>query len=91
MALTEAWLKSKHRKLCEKSEEKTDRDGMRVRVSPKGKITFQMRFRYEGKAARMDLGTYPLISLKEAREKALEMRAKLEQGYDPRIVKKIER
>ncbi|WP_438461986.1 tyrosine-type recombinase/integrase [Marinomonas sp. PE14-40] len=91
MALSEAWLKSKHKKLSEKSEEKTDRDGMSVRVSPKGKITFQMRFRYEGKAARLDLGSYPLISLKEAREKALEMRAKLEQGYDPRIVKKIER
>lgn len=91
MALSEAWLKSKHNKLNEKSEEKTDRDGMSVRVSPKGKITFQMRFRYEGKAARLDLGTYPLISLKEARVKVLEMRTKLEQGHDPRVIKKMEK
>jgi len=91
MALSEAWLKSKHKKPNEKVLEKGDRDGMSVRVSPKGKIVFQMRFRYAAKVARLDLGSYPLISLKQAREKTQEMRAKLEQGFDPRMVKKIEK
>ncbi len=91
MALTEAWLKSKNNKLIEKTEVTTDRDGMSVRITPKGKIIFQMRFRYDGKAARMDIGTYPLISLKSARERVLEMRSKLEKGFDPRIVKKMEK
>ncbi len=53
-----------------------------------GKITFQVRFRLEGKAARVDLGTYPLISLKDARKKTIEIRALIEQGIDPRVEKK---
>ena len=55
MALTDAWLKSVHRKPRERSLEKADRDGMGARVTPAGKVVFQLRFRYQGKAARMDL------------------------------------
>jgi hypothetical protein len=36
------------------------------------------------------LGSYPLISLKEAREKALEVRSLIEKGIDPRIERKLE-
>ena len=46
-----------------------------------------MRFRYGGKAARVDLGTYPLLSLKDARVEVLALRAKLEKGHDTRVVK----
>lgn len=89
MPITETWLKANNGKPREKVEEKSDRDSLSVRVSAKGKITFQVRFRSEGKAARVDLGTYPLISLKEAREKTIEIRALIEQGIDPRVEKKI--
>ncbi|EPJ49180.1 MAG: integrase family protein [Osedax symbiont Rs2] len=41
---------------------------MSVKIIPKGKITFQIRYRLDGKAKRGDLGTYPLLSLKDARE-----------------------
>ena len=91
MSITETWLKANHGKPREKVEEKSDRDSLSARVSAKGKITFQIRFRFDGKGARIDLGSYPLISLKEAREKALEVRSLIEKGIDPRIERKLEK
>lgn len=91
MSITDLWLKSVHKKSHEKLFEKTDRDGLSVRVSKVGKVVFQYRFRYQGKFARYDIGSYPLISLKEAREEVLVRRGQLEQGYDPRVNKRVER
>lgn len=76
MALSDAWLKANKDKPRDKVEVKTDRDGLSVRVSPKGKITFQLRYRYNGKAMRMDIGTYPGTSLKEARTEVDRLRGK---------------
>lgn len=69
MALTETWLKANNRKLRDKAAEKTDRDGLSARLSPKGKNTYTLRYQYFGIAGRVDLGLYPLMSLKEARTK----------------------
>lgn len=91
MPLSDSWLKSALGKESDKPYEKTDRDGLSVRVSAKGKVVFQMRFRYAGKMQRCDLGTYPLITLKTAREECMRYRAALEKGDDPRIVKAVER
>lgn len=91
MALTDGWLKANHRKSRDKIDTKADRDGLSARVSAKGKITFQLRYRYAGKPARLDLGTYPLMTLKAARDETHRLRAELEQGRDPRVVKKTER
>lgn len=90
MALTDAWLKAAYRKPRERAVEKADRDGMGARVTPTGKVTFQLRYRYQGKAARMDLGTYPAMSLKDARDEAIKRRGQLEQGHDPRMMKRLE-
>lgn len=84
MALTESWLKSHHQKPHDKVTEVADRDGMSVRVSPKGKIVFQLRFRWRGKAQRLDLGVYPDMSLKQARLHTWEMREQIAQGIDPK-------
>lgn len=89
MAITDTWLKANNNKERDVQEEKTDGNGMSARVSPKGKITFQLRFRHDGKQARIDIGTYPLISLKDARAKCLEYRAMIENGVDPRVEKKL--
>lgn len=90
MALTDAWLKSVYRKQREQALVKTDRDGMSARVSPAGKVIFQLRFRYQGKQSRLDLGTYPAMTLKEARDEAIKRRGQLEQGHDPRTQKQVE-
>ncbi|MFA0813906.1 tyrosine-type recombinase/integrase [Microbulbifer epialgicus] len=91
MALSDTWLKANTGKKREKRIEKADRDGLSVRVTPQGKITFQLRYRYEGKPARVDLGSYPLMTLKNARSEGLRLKGKLEQGYDPRVVKQLEK
>ncbi len=90
MALTDAWLRAVLRKKHEKVVEKADRDGLSARVTSTGRVIFQIRFRYQGKAARLDLGTYPAMTLKQARNEALRRRAQLEQGHDPRVQKKVE-
>lgn len=85
VALTEAWLKANNKKSREKVEEKTDRDGMSVRVSPKGKIVYQVRYYFDGKQSRVDLGSYPVMSLKEARDECFQVRSMLENGRNPKI------
>lgn len=91
MALSEAWLKANHKKEREKTEERADRDALSVRVSPKGKIVFQLRYNYAGKAKRLDLGSYPLMSLKDARAEGQRLRAQLEQGHDPKNIRRKEK
>jgi len=91
VALTDTWIKANHNKERAKAIEKTDRDGLSARLSPKGKVTFQMRYLYDSEAKRIDLGSYPLMSLKEARAEAQRLRAQLEQGHDPKIIRLLEK
>ena len=88
MALTDAWLKANVGKQRPKQEVKTDRDALSVRISPKGKITFQYRYRHDGKQDRMDLGAYPAMTLKEARDDVDKWKEELKQGHNPKLVKK---
>jgi hypothetical protein len=91
MALSDTWLKSNNGKARAALEERGDREGLGVRITPKGKITFQLRYRYHGTPKRLDLGSYPLMSLKEARGEALRLRAQHEQGHDPKVVRLLEK
>ena len=43
MALSDAWLKANNNKARPGRAEFSDRDGLGVRVTPKGKIVFQER------------------------------------------------
>ena len=83
MALSDSWLKSNNGKVRDSVEIVTDRDALSVRISPKGKIVFQYRYRVNGQSKRIDIGTYPLLSLKEARIQAQSYKAELDQGKDP--------
>jgi len=91
MALSDAALRSMLGKEYEKVQVKTDRDGLSARISRKGRITFQYRYRWNGQGERVDIGTYPATSLKEARDEALRMRGELEQNRNPRIIKRLAR
>jgi integrase len=66
--------------------ELADRDGLSARVSPKGLISFNYRFRWQGKQQRIKLGRYPDITLSEARDKISGYRKVLSEGLDPRQV-----
>lgn len=88
--ITDTWLKKNLGKEREVLHVEADQEGLSARVSPKGKITFQMRFRYNGKQARLDLGSYPNMTLKQVRIEHLKMKGILETGHDPRLYKKVE-
>lgn len=91
MAISDSWLKAASGKTSDAPYEKTDRDGLSVRVSAKGKITFQLRYRYAGRMQRCSIGSYPLIGLKQARQECERYRSALAQGDDPRHIRMIEK
>lgn len=71
----------------EKRYEVADKEGLSIRVTPKGAKTFQYRYRFFGKPDRIDYGSYPEISLSDAREYHRKDRALLEKGLNPKEVK----
>lgn len=91
MALSDAWLRSVVGKERDKVLVKSDRDGLSVRVSPKGRVVFQYRYQWAGKGERLDIGTYPATGLKEAREEVIRLRGELESNRNPRLVKQAEK
>ena len=93
MRITDNWLKASWRKYRPKMLERADRDGLTVRVSTTGRISFVVRFRYDGSrnTKRLVIGSYPRMSLQSARAETGRLRGRLEQGHDPRIVRKLEK
>lgn len=88
MALSDTKL----RKLLGKEQDfriLTHRDGLRIRVTTKGVLTWQYRYRFDGKQVILSLGRYPGMSIKEAQSHIPDFQNWLAQGRDPRIEYKI--
>ena len=83
MALSDTKLRSLHGKPYSGSPEVSDADGLSARISPKGVINFQFRYRWHGKAQRLGIGRYPAVALKEARAITSELRTLYDRGIDP--------
>lgn len=66
-------------------EEHTDAmvPGLRLRVSSKGRKAWTVRTRHDGKQINKTLGTYPVLSLADARDRAREFLIELEQSGLP--------
>ena len=58
--------------------------GLAMRVLPSGGKTWALRARLGGQRIRIDLGTYPATTLKDARRKARDALRIIERGDDPR-------
>lgn len=83
-ALTDAFLR-KVKPPTEGRDEYSDtlRQGLRLRVLPSGRRTWMYEKRIRGGAKRKHtLGTYPGMSIKEARDVALELQLEAERGID---------
>ena len=85
MPLSDTKLRNIEGKPYSGKPELADRDGLGVRISKKGTIAFQYRFRWNKKEARLTVGRYPDVTLKQAREFIPEIRGILAQGVDPRL------
>lgn len=60
-----------------------DGEGLRLRIFPSGKKSWQFRYQINGTRKTMSLGSYEFVSLKEARLKAHDARKLIDQGIDP--------
>lgn len=64
-----------------------DIDGLSLYVATSGTKSWHFRFMWAGKQSRMSLGTYPEISLKEARLLRDKARSSVARGVDPRVAR----
>jgi integrase len=85
MPLTDAKLRVIAGKDYDGPPEIADRDGLSIRVSPRGVISFQRRFRWQGKPARVKFGNYPELSLSDARKANDRAKESAKKGIDPRF------
>ena len=68
-----------------------DSHGLAIEVNPNGSKLWRHRFRYNNKATMMSLGSYPMVSLLEARQKRDSKKQLLSQSINPaRVQSKID-
>lgn len=65
-----------------------DGDGLFLFISTRGTKSWRFRYRYLGKEQELTFGTYPELSLLDAREKRLETRKLIATGKNPLVEKK---
>lgn len=57
--------------------------GLSVRVTPEGRKTFTVKYRYGVKQKRLTIGVYPRMPLAKARERAMDYLRQVDEGSDP--------
>lgn len=62
-----------------------DSDGLFLYIAENGTKSWHYRFTWHGKQARISMGVYPAIGLRDARVRRDEARALVAKGIDPRI------
>jgi integrase len=74
-------------------QEILDRDGLYFIVQPSGVKSWALRYRRrsDGKAIKHTIGSYPAVTLKDARSAAIALRAEIERGADPHGAKVVAR
>lgn len=86
MASSDTKLRSTYGKLYSGLSEITDSDGLGIRITPRGVISFQFRFRCNGKQHRLGLGRYPAIILRDASNMVADLRESVDKSIDPRLM-----
>ena len=89
MSLSE--LKVRNAKPKEKFYKLTDGDGLYIHVTEKGAKLWRFRYRFGGKEKLLALGSYPEVSLLDARQRRDEARRQLANGIDPGAVRKAQK
>ena len=85
VSLTQKLVESAPLPLSCKSVEHFDQrmPGLVLRVSAGGAKSWNVIYRYQGRARRLTLGRYPVISLDDARARAREVLCGVSRGIDP--------
>jgi integrase len=69
----------------------TDGNGLHLLVNPNGSKLWRLRYRFSGKQNMLSLGSFPEISLADARAKRDDARKLLANGIDPSRQKKLDK
>ncbi len=89
MALSDVMIRNK--KPPGKQVKLYDSDGLFLLVTPQGGKYFRFKYRFDRKEKTLALGTYPEISLTDARQRRDEARKQVAHGIDPGAVKKAQK
>jgi hypothetical protein len=57
--------------------------GFGVRITPAGVVSFVLNYRIRGRERRYTIGRHPELTATAARERAMQLRVGLINGYDP--------
>lgn len=88
MAMTDAAVRGA--KPREKAYRIRDTRGLYLEVTPAGRKHWRFRYKTDGKESMLSLGSYPDVTLLDARQKALELRKGLKAGVNPSAARKAE-
>jgi hypothetical protein len=89
MALTDLIIRNA--KPAEKQQKLADERGLYLIVAPSGGKWWRLKYRFGGKENSLSLGTFPDVSLKEARERRDAARKLLSNGVDPSVDRKVQK
>ena len=81
MPLTDTAIRTA--KSTDKAVKLFDGGGLYLEIAPSGGKWWRLKYRFQGKEKRISLGTYPTVSLKDARERREQAKRLIEQGIDP--------
>ena len=65
----------------------SDSHGLCIEINPNGSKLWRHRYRFNNKATMLALGTYPEVSLLDARQSRDRNKQLLKQGLNPKIPK----
>jgi len=77
---------AKHAKPKDKPYKLSDRNGLHLFVTPSGHRSWRYKYRIAGKERRIVFGSYPEMSLLDARERLDETRKLIRDGGDPQVI-----
>lgn len=69
----------------EKPYKASDGGGLHLRVTPSGGLLWRIKFRVNGRERQLGLGSYPFVSLAEARKQRDKIKEQLASGLDPSL------
>lgn len=87
MALTDTKVRTI--KATEKPQKLFDERGLFLLVTPTGSKYWRFKYRFNNKEKLLSLGTFPDVSLSQARDRREEARKRLSEGIDPSEYRKV--
>src|SRR5579872_918803 len=89
MPLTEVAIRNA--KIGSKTRKLSDGEGLQLWIMPTGSKLWNLAYRFGGKQKKLALGSYPILSLQDARARRVEAKKLLLNGQDPMIEKGLKK